>query len=587
MSSPRKKRTLGDTYGDKMTVKKLIQKIENASFIAFDTETVSLEDKTMVSFSFCCDGESFFIPVAMNTMSSMPEKDWRRVIEAILKQEGVIYHHYAFDAQVLRKAGFIPVKLPHDTLILAHLINENGRHKLKILIKEIFGHEMKTFKELCGTGKKQISFADADPVMAKSYGSEDAYWTYKLFLHLMILLTESKDLIYAYEKIERPLLMVVDSMAKGIPINKVKLSRITKLCKEKADNYFDKLQYYMGDVNLNSPLQLREYFINKRFQPILKRSRITREPSVDNEVLEKYAKKLPEATWLLKYRYYFKILNVFSVALSPFNGDTCIYAHFNQAGTTSGRFSSSNPNMQNIPKTKDKLGLRKCIAAPKGYKLVGFDYSGIEMRLVAEFSNEKILLDAFNKGVDIHSQVAKDVGCTRDKAKTLSYALLYGAGVNLISKQMNTTRDEAAQYIKNYYKKYPNIRDYITTTRKKAYEQGYLSIYGGRRRNISKDFESKTEYQKGGELRSLVNATIQGASATILKKAMISICEQIKKYDAYIILTVHDELITLVPEIHAQKVKKIMEKCMIDAGNDFKVKIEVEGGIGNDWSQLH
>jgi DNA polymerase I len=571
-----------------MNTESIIRKIENSQFVTLDTETLSLADKTLVSMSICCDGETFFIPVAMNTMKNIPEASVKRILKAVLNREGVIYHNYLFDSQVLRKYGFIPTKLPHDTMLIAYLLNENRRLKLKTLVFEIFNYEMATFKQVCGTGKKQISFADAPKSKAESYGKDDAEWTYRLFVKLYNELKENKDLLSAYENIERPLLLVVDDMhTTGVPIDKNKLEEIKKICIEKSEDYFNKIQYYMQGINLNSPIQLRDYFINKRYQPVLRRSRRTGEPSVDNEVLEKYTVKCPEAGWILKYRYYNKMLTTFIPALSPSNGDTRIRPSFKQVGTSSGRFSSSNPNGQNFPKSKDELGLRSCIAAPKGYKLIVYDYSGIEMRLAAAFSGQQSLIDAFAKSLDIHSEVAKEVGCKRDEAKVLSYALLYGAGVYLISKQLNSTKDEAQQYIYNYYKKYPKIREYITKTRKEAYEQGYLSIYGGRRRNISKNFETKSEWEKGAELRSMVNATIQGAAATLIKKAMLKIHNKVKDYNTNIIMQIHDELILLAPEDVAETVSEIVKKEMIDAGKDLGVKIEVDGGIGDTWQEVH
>lgn len=574
---------------DIQNIELLIQKIEKATHVSIDTETKSLEDKTLVAYSICCDGDAYFIPVAMKNLQNIPSLPQTRIMQALLNRE-LIYHNYAFDAQVLTKAGFPPTKLPHDTLIIAHLLNENTSHRLKDLVKTHLNYQMTTYKELCGTGKKQISFAELDGERATYYGVDDALYTYKLFMYLHNKLIQYDDLRKAYYDIERPLMLVVQDMhTQGVPVDVEKVKAIQKVCTEKMQDAYDRLQYYMKGINLNSPIQLRDYFIGKRHQPILKRSPRTGEPSVDSEVLEKYANTCKEAGLILEYRYYAKILTTFIPALTPTldNGGMKIYPEFSQAGTKSGRFSSSNPNGQNFPKSKDELGLRSCFKAPDGYKLIVYDYSGIEMRLVAALSNETKLIDAFNKDLDIHSEVAKDVGCARHEAKVLSYALLYGAGVRLIAKQLNCSLPDAQQYIYNYYNKYPQIRHYLTATRYKAHKQGYLSIYGGRRRNISTNFEHKSDYEKGAELRSLVNATIQGASATLLKKAMIQIHQQLQPLNAHLIMTVHDELMAIATTENAETVAQIMKEEMIAAGKEFAVKISVDGGIGNEWSSIH
>lgn len=573
-----------------MDVQNLIRKIEKSILVSFDTETVSLTDKTIVSYSICCDGETFFVPIAMNTMKNVSKKDNELILSAIINKNGVIYHHYHFDAQVLRKAGFTPTKLPHDTMIMAHLLNENRRLKLKTLVFEIFGYEMKTFKQVCGTGKKQISFADAPPELAKAYGVDDAEWTQKLYIHLNNKLMKSPDLKEAYESIERPLLLVVDAMhTVGVPIDKDKLEEIATLCQEKSHDYYEKIQYYMKGINLNSPLQLREYFINQRFQPILKRSRRTGEPSVDNEVLEKYADKCPEAGWILKYRYYSKILTTFIPALSPSNGNKRIYPHFHQVGTTSGRFSSSEPNFQNIP-NEDKLGIRDCIKAPKGFVFIGADYSQMELRLAAHFSKDKTMRNIYNSGGDIHETTSKAVGCERRQAKVINFGILYGIGVKALSKNLDATYDEARKYIKGYYDTYPGVREFMLKARRTAVEKGFVKLYGGRHRNISKNFESKTEWEKGGELRSLSNAIIQGSGAMIIKDAMVKLSKSLKKFpqnEVKIIAQIHDELIIECAEKHVDVVKQIVKKCMIEPTKQLSVPFDVDVKSGRTWEEIH
>ena len=571
-------------------LKPVLLEMKKAKIVAVDTETISLEDKTMVGISFAFRQNKkflkYYIPIQHNNIKNMPETGQKKLLRAITLLPRVVYHNYSFDAQVLLKKGYEHKHIPHDSMVIAHLLNENQPVGLKKLAKRELKYDMLTFKEVCGVGKKQISFADLeDEVIIDKYASDDALFTLKLFLLLYNKLSKDIKLMRVYDVLEHPLLEVVVSMHnEGITVDRRKVKKIKKICLEKRDFYFSKLNFLMGGVNLNSSKQLREYFIEQNNCPVIKRSMKTNKPSVDAEVLKIYAENNMEADWLLKYRYYAKILSTF---VPYFESKTNkVYASFNQSGTTSGRFSSSGPNLQNVP-NEDKLGIRECVVASKGYKLISLDYSGVEMRLAAHFSGEEKLITAFNSGLDIHSQVAKEVGCSRSKAKTLSYALLYGAGVKTIAKHMDTTPKKAAKYMENFFEKYPKIKEFIVKSKKQAYNNGYVESFMFRKRHLNPKFEFLDEYQKAGELRSMVNAIVQSSGADILKAAMIMSYKEIQKYNATIIAVIHDEILLTCPEIHAQKVKNIVEKCMIRAGVGLKVALEVKGNIGDNWGEIH
>ena len=295
-------------------VDKIIREINNCNEIALDFETRSLHDKTMVAFSFAYDDKVYFAPVQMTYFLNLTERGWTKLLITIASHPNLIFHHSAFDLQVLRNIGIVLHKAPHDTLLLAHLYNENGSHKLKDLVKEYFNYTMLKYKDVCGTGKKQIQFSDVqDKKVAERYASDDAKWTLKLYHFLHNKIYSDEDLKHAYTEVERPLLLVVDDMhSVGVPVNREKIDKIRTECESKIDFYYSKLQYYMDGININSSKQLKEYFIEKKGMPKLKFSRITGQPSVDAEVLEKYAKKgSKEADWILKYRYYTKILTTF------------------------------------------------------------------------------------------------------------------------------------------------------------------------------------------------------------------------------------------------------------------------------------
>lgn len=818
-------------------VKDLIKDINQAKYIAMDTETVSLEDKTIVAFSIATENETYFIPVRMNYFINISDINFKTILKEICNRRDIIFHNYSFDGQVLAKAGYFLKHTPHDTLIISHLLDENNSHKLKDLVKRFLDYEMIKYKEVCGTGKKQIEFSDVDDKeLAEKYASDDATYTLQLFILLYNKLRKNKKLISAYKDVERPLLdVVLDMHLAGVPINKNKINKIKKTCISKRDYYKSKLDIYMKDVNLNSPKQLKEYFIDKKHMPIVKRSRKTKEPSVDKEVLEKYADRCREADWILKYRYFSKIVSTFIPALTPDNGR--IFPTFHQVGTTSGRFSSSNPNFQNIPahdefdirdsiqaedgkvfvgadycvspktkilktdlswrdasninvgdeligfdehrKTESKrertkfrksivigkkvlmkpcykittdrgevissnnhlwVGLRKkksgggkvrewlrtdelttddsiaFFVSPwkdksgepenaylagffdgegwlgkdgtvgwgqkggivldyvnnliddngynwnghkdkkskvyknyftyqskyqflgecrprrllkksyrlwegkstwnrytKGAKIKSIEYVGIqkvialetttktfiangflshncqmELRLAANFSQDKRMMSIFNTDLDIHTETANKVGCPRSPdAKTINFGILYGMGVNTLAKNLNKTRGEAGQYMKDYYNTYPDLRKFMLQSRRDAYENRGVDLLFGRVRHLPSNFDTLTEWQRGGVLRSMTNAIIQGSGAEILKIAMNRIYKEIKDIDAHIIATIHDEVIIECSEGDSEKVKEIVERNMIFPTKKLSVTFKVDVKIGRTWSEIH
>jgi len=570
-------------------VERICKEVEQSDYVSLDFETVSLQDKRPVAFTFAYGDKVYFVPIKMKYFINLPFKAYLKLIITLAKHENLIFHHAAFDLQVLDKMGVSCRTSPHDTLILSHLVDENGSHKLKDLSKQYLDYNMLKYKDVCGVGKKQIPFSHVkDKGVAEKYASDDAAVTLQLFNLLYEKVAKDENLAQAYNEVERPLLLVVNDMhLHGVPINGEKIDQICTKCDKFKEHYKGKLDCYMADVNLNSPKQLREYFIGKKKMPILKRSRKTNEPSVDSEVLQKYASKhnSMEADWILKYRYYSKILTTFVPALTP-DGSGKIHPHFHQVGTTSGRFSSSEPNFQNIP-AKDEFGIRDSIEAPEGYTFVGADYSQMELRLAAHFSNDKRMCNLFNNDYDIHAETANKVGCERRQAKVLNFGLLYGMGIRTLAKTLECSAQEAQEYLHNYYQAYPQLQLWLRQKRQDALEQGYLKLLYGRRRNVPSNFEDQTDWKKGGILRSMVNAIIQGSGAMIIKKAMVLMHEDLKNFNAVVIAQVHDEVIVLCKEENADKVKDIVVKDMVKPTKDLSVPFTVDAKIGRTWQVIH
>ena len=465
-------------------IMEVIKRIKKEKVVALDFETISLKDKTPVAMSFACGKDVYFVPLKMKYFMNVSEDGLNTLLIELVQHE-LVFHHSAFDLQVLANIGIVLTNAPHDTLIISHILNENESHKLKDLTAKYLKYDMIKFKEVCGTGKKQIGFHDVqDKELAEKYASDDAKYTLQLFNLMYPQIQKDKMFIMVYG-IEKELLLVVNDMhLQGVPVAKSKIAKVRKTCEEQVENFKGKLDYYMADVNLNSPKQLKEYFIDKKRLPIHKRSQRTNEPSVDAEVLKKYADAgSREAKWILKYREYNKILSTFVPALQP-DDEGLIHPHFHQVGTTSGRFSSSEPNFQNIP-AHDDLDIRDVITAPKGYTFVGADYSQMELRLAGHFSQDKNMLRIFQKGLDIHTETATKVGCPRSPdAKTINFGILYGMGVQALAKNIKKTRMEATQYIHDYYKTYPDLQKWLVKSRQEAFDNKEVSLLYGRKRHL-------------------------------------------------------------------------------------------------------
>jgi len=315
---------------------KFMTALVKAKFVGVDTETVSLEDKTLVGYSIAFNDEAYYIPVRDKVLPNMPIKQARELLQTILHKCIVIFHNSSFDLPVLHKFG-IDIESSysiHDTLLMANLVNENMRHGLKKLTKKYFNYEMTEYKEICGTGKKQIAFADA-PQEKYNYACDDAFYTLKLYHLFVDKLVKDRAIEYVYTKIERPLLHVIADMhSGGITINVEKVKEIKDKCEHIVKLAEDKLRIEMGDINFSSSQQLKNYFIDQRHMPVIKQSDKTGRPSMDKEVLEKYAETDNVAKTLLEFRKYSKILTTFIPALWPadWNYDNMtgkIHASFN------------------------------------------------------------------------------------------------------------------------------------------------------------------------------------------------------------------------------------------------------------------
>ena len=556
-------------------------------YVSVDTETYSLDDRRLLGVSCAFklpNGKIYskYYPIKHDGVRCYNIKQLKKLF-ASFPNPTFIFHNSSFDIPVLYNYHINLLKYPiHDTQVISHLLDERQSHGLKKLVKKYIGYQMKEFKELVGTGKKKIPFYETGQQGLK-YATEDALYTYLLFEKLYPRLKQQPKQYEIYQNIERPLLYVVSKMhAYGIFLDVDKIRQIEEYCQNNMNLLEKKLHLFLHDININSPQQLADYFINQRKLPILKRTP-KGAPAMDREVLEEYAKKDVVAKLLLEYRKFSKINSTFIPAFKK-NKDGWIYPSFNQVATKSGRFSSSNPNFQNIP-TDDEFGLRECVIASPSHDLIGADYSQIELRIAAHVSKDKNLISAYINEEDIHDKTAKAVGVERRAAKTINFGILYGIGAGSLAKRLEVSIDEAAAYKERFFKAYPQLKEWINRTREQIIEKGYTETIYGRRRRVSYKFYEMDEYEQSHEIRALTNHIIQGSAADIMKIAMARVDRAISPYGAAIISTVHDELLVDCPSENTTKVLEIMKKIMEDF--NLKVPLVVDIKSGKSWRDVH
>jgi DNA polymerase-1 len=483
---------------------------------------------------------------------------------------------------------------------------DNGltRHGMDDLAYRHLNHSTIKFKDLVGSGKKQITFDYVTIDEATKYAAEDALITLKLFNELKPRLIREKSSC-VYEKIDRPLIPVLSSMEElGVKVNQKYLGRLSKDFLNEAQKIEKQIYKITNkEFNIGSPKQLGEIlFLDMKIQGGKKTK--TGTYSTDSGILEDLALQGYEiARLVLDWRELTKLRSTYTDALQDQIDEKTkrVHTSYALATTLTGRLSSNNPNLQNIPiRTENGKQIRHAFIPEKGHKIVSFDYSQIELRLAAEISKDINFINSFVEGEDIHSSTAKEIFRITDKdlnsehrrkAKAINFGILYGISPYGLAKQLSISNSEAKQYIENYFKRFPKIRDYMDFQINHAKTNNYVETMFGRRCNI-KGINDKNFAVRGFAERQSINAPIQGTAADIIKLSMIEIHKDIKekKINAKMILQVHDELVFEIAEDEIKEsiplLKNIMETTHLNH-KDFIVPLTVDHGIGNDWGELH
>jgi len=585
-------------------------KAENIGYVAFDTETNSLDalEANMVGFSLCTsENDACYVPLLHEGNDKQIDFDQAiDILKSILEDNGIkkILHNMKFDALVIDKYN-ISIQNYDDTMLMSYSIGSGGiRHKLDTLIKYYFDHDAISFKDLIGSGKDKKTFQELTIKEAGKYAAEDADMTLRLWKRFKSSMVQDKQ-VKIYEIIEKPLAQVIMNMEKhGISIDVNKLNELSCRFEEKLKNLEKSCYKLIGEeINLGSPKQVGEILFDKLELPGGKKTS-TGSWSTNAEVLENLANEgydFPKI--LLEWRALSKLKTTYTDTLPTYiNFKTNrIHSSFAMATTSTGRLASSDPNLQNIPiRSDDGRMIRKAFIPEEGNVLISSDYSQIELRLIAHIADEKNLINAFLDETDIHSSTASEVfniplndmtPDIRRNAKAINFGIIYGISAFGLAKQLNISRTEASEFIKAYFKKYPSIRDYMDETKKFANEKGFVKTLLGRK-CLVEEINSKNAATRSFMERAAINAPIQGSAADIIKRAMIILGnhKKLAKLETKMLLQVHDELIFETKKENCEESMKIIKKEMESANLpilNLNVPLIADINFGNNWDQAH
>ena len=587
---------------------KIIKAASKAKVIAIDTETTGLDymDANLVGVSMAYEqGKAFYIPFGHEDPDTpqLKEKIVLKKLKPFLEKakNKIIGQNIKFDRNILARYGIKIDSIKNDTMMMSYVLDASAtRHNLDALSSFYLNYKTSTFEEVAGKGTKQVTFDKVPLDKATHYAAEDADITLRLYEVLEPKLNSIKPLKKLMEEIEIPLIEVLSDMEQnGMLLNSKILSSQSKDLESRIDK-LEKLAYEIAgeEFNLGSTKQLREIFFEKLNYRIIKKTP-GGQPSTDEKVLQELSEEYELPKVLLEHRTLSKLKSTYTDKLpGQISSNTGkVHTSFHQAVTTTGRLSSSDPNLQNIPiRTEDGRRIRQAFEATEGNKIISADYSQIELRVMAHLSKDKGLLEAFNQGEDIHAKTASEVFDVelnkvttdlRRNAKAINFGLIYGISAFGLGRQLGINRNLAAEYMAMYFEKYPGVKTYMETTKDTARDTGYIETLFGRRLYL-RDINASNAIRRQASERVAINAPVQGSAADIMKIAMINAYRALKKSKskAQLTLQVHDELIVDTPKEETDKVISILTKSMQEAAN-LDVPLEVDIGIGSNWDQAH
>lgn len=584
-----------------------IEKLNTAKLIAVDTETDSLDymSANLVGISFALEnGEAAYLPLQLdylNAPKTLEKSTALAAIKPILENPNIhkIGQNIKFDESIFARHGIELQGVEFDTMLLSYTLNSTGRHNMDDLAKRYLCHETIAFESIAGKGKSQLTFNQIPLEQATEYAAEDADVTMKLQQALWLKLQEEPTLVELYKTMELPLLHVLSRMERtGVLIDSDALFMQSNEIATRLTALEEQAYALAGQpFNLASTKQLQEILFDKLGLPVLQKTP-KGAPSTNEEVLEElaYSHELPKI--LVEHRGLSKLKSTYTDKLPQMvNSQTGrVHTSYHQAVTATGRLSSSDPNLQNIPiRNEEGRRIRQAFITRESYSIVAADYSQIELRIMAHLSGDQGLINAFSQGKDIHRSTAAEIfGVSLDEvtseqrrnAKAINFGLIYGMSAFGLSRQLGISRPDAQKYMDLYFQRYPSVQKFMTDIREKAKAQGYVETLFGRRLYLP-DINSSNAMRRKGAERVAINAPMQGTAADIIKRAMIKLDEVIRHDpDIEMIMQVHDELVF---EVRSEKVAFFREqiKQHMETAAELVVPLIVEVGVGQNWDEAH
>jgi DNA polymerase-1 len=586
-----------------------LQRLGSADLFAFDTETTSLNymQACVVGLSFCIEpGKAAYLPLAHDYAGAPDQLDPKSTLaklKPLLEDpgRGKIGHHLKYDAHVLMGCGIALAGLRHDSMLESYVLNSTAtRHDMDSCAKLYLGIDTIRYEDVAGKGAKQLPFNQVPVERAAEYAAEDADVTLQLHRVLHAKLEQEPALLRIYEDIEQPLVPVLLAMEHhGVLVDRDRLKKQSaELAKRLAELELEAHASAGQPFNLDSPRQLQEILFTKQGLPVREKTR-TGQPSTAENVLEDLAERYPLPRLILEYRGLAKLRSTYTEKLpeqiDPQTGR--VHTSYHQAVAVTGRLSSSDPNLQNIPiRTAEGRRIRQAFVAPPGRVLLSADYSQIELRIMAHLSGDEGLKRAFADDGDIHRATAAEVldiapenvsSEQRRAAKAVNFGLIYGMSAFGLARQLGIERHVAQDYVARYFGRYPGVREYMERTRASARERGFVETVFGRRLYLP-DIRSRDRNLQQYAERSAINAPMQGTAADIIKRAMVRVQSWLagSKAQAALVLQVHDELVLEVAESAVETVRARVVELMCGAA-ELGVALKVDTGVGANWDDAH
>jgi len=589
---------------------KWVKRLEQAELFSFDTETTSIRSMQaeLVGLSFSVEAYSAaYVPLA-HDYAGAPDQLDRDFVLSKLKpllesdQAKLIGQHIKYDKNVLSRYGINLRGIKHDTMMESYIVNSTERHDMDSLALKYLGKSTIHFEDIAGKGVKQLTFNQIDLEQAAPYAAEDADITFQLHQTLWSELESEKAMRSVYQDIEIPLLSVLSKMEQtGVLIDKEMLALQGEELAVKIAELQQRAYDLVGNTfNLSSPKQIQQILFEQQGLPIIKKTP-KGQPSTAEEVLQELALDYPLPKLLLEYRSLTKLKSTYVDKLpEQINVRTGrVHTSYHQAVAATGRLSSSDPNLQNIPvRTEEGRRIRQSFIPEQGYRMLAADYSQIELRIMAHLSKDESLLSAFAAGADVHKATAAQVFSTsldkvtkdqRRSAKAINFGLMYGMSAFGLAKQLGVERRDAQTYIDMYFKQYPGVKAYMEEVKQLAYKQGFIETVFGRRLYLP-EINSKNAMRRQYAERTAINAPMQGTAADIIKRAMLSIDSWISDDNEpdsiRMIMQVHDELVFEVKSEMLQSAIVSIREIMQSAA-ELDVPLIVDIGHGDNWNQAH